>query len=202
EVEIAKRIEQGENEVLSAILSSPVAVREIIDIGERLRNHKIRVKDIVRDAEDEEHEFDEEEADRRIIRLIDRVRRLDKKNADLAEERKTAVELRRKQIDKEVSDTKLELVKTLQEMRLNKKTIDKIVQKLKNIIQKVQRAESKAVDLEKQAGATKAQLRKMVREAKDNEEAAAALAQRLGVEFTDIEDIDDTLKDAQRGVKK
>ena len=71
EVEIAKRIEEGENEILSAILSSPVAVREIIDIGERLRNHKIRVKDIVRDAEDEEHEFDEEEADRRIIRLID-----------------------------------------------------------------------------------------------------------------------------------
>jgi RNA polymerase primary sigma factor len=206
EVEIAKRIEEGENEVLASILNSPIAVREIIDIGERLRNHKIRVKDIVRDAEDEEHEFDEEEADRRIIRLIDRVRRLDKKNADLAEERRTAVEVRRKQIDKEVSDTKLELVKTLQEMRLNKKTIDKIVQKLKNIIQKVQRAESKAVNLEKQTGTTKAQLRRMVREAKGNEEAAAELARRLGVEVaaieTEIEDIDGALRDAQRGVKK
>jgi RNA polymerase primary sigma factor len=99
EVEIAKRIEEGENEVLTAILSSPIAVREIIDIGERLRNHKIRVKDIVRDAEDEEHEFDEEEADRRIIRLIDRVRRLDKKNAEVVEERKTAVDARKKLID-------------------------------------------------------------------------------------------------------
>src|SRR6185436_18745386 len=133
EVEIAKRIEQGENEVLSAILSSPVAVREIIDIGERLRNHKIRVKDIVRDAEDEEHEFDEEEADRRIIRLIDKVKRLDKKNNELHEERRGAVDVRRKAIDKEVFDNKKELVKTLQEMRLNKKTIDKIVTKLKSI---------------------------------------------------------------------
>jgi RNA polymerase primary sigma factor len=202
EVEIAKRIEEGENEILASILNSPIAVREIIDIGERLRNHKIRVKDIVRDAEDEEHEFDEEEADRRIIRLIDRVKRLDKKNVDLAEERRSAVDPRRKLIDKEVVETKLELVKTLQEMRLNKKTIDKIVQKLKNIIQKVQRAESKAVDLEKQAGATKAQLRKMVREAKDNDEAAAELASRLGMDASDILDIDETLKDAQRGVRK
>ncbi len=202
EVEIAKRIEEGENEILESILNSPIAVREIIDIGERLRNHKIRVKDIVRDAEDEEHEFDEEEADRRIIRLIDRVKRLDKKNADLLEERRSAVDARKKQIDKEVSETKGELVKTLQEMRLNKKTIDKIVQKLKNIIQKVQRAESRAVDLEKQAGATKAQLRKMVREAKDNEEVAAELAGRLGMDASDILDIDETLKDAQRGVKK
>jgi RNA polymerase primary sigma factor len=202
EVEIAKRIEEGENEILASILNSPIAVREIIDIGERLRNHKIRVKDIVRDAEDEEHEFDEEEADRRIIRLIDRVKRLDKKNMDLAEERRTAVDIRKKLIDKEVLDTKTELVKTLQEMRLNKKTIDKIVQKLKNIIQKVQRAESKAVDLEKQTGTTKAQLRKMVREAKDNEEVAADLANRLGMDASEILDIDETLKDAQRGVKK
>src|SRR6185295_18870565 len=165
-----------------------------------------RVKDIVRDAEDEEHEFDEEEADRRIIRLIDRVKRLDKKNVDLTEERRTAIDVRKKLIDKEVAETKGELVKTLQEMRLNKKTIDKIVQKLKNIIQKVQRAESKAVNLEKQTGTTKAQLRRMVREAKGNGEAAAELARRLGVDLTtietEIEDIDGTLRDAQRGVKK
>jgi RNA polymerase primary sigma factor len=90
EVEIAKRIEEGENEVLAAILGSPVAVREIIDVGERLRSHKIRVKDIVRDAEDEEQEFDEEEADRRIIRLIDRVKRLDKKALELLVERENA----------------------------------------------------------------------------------------------------------------
>ena len=45
----------------------------------KLRKHKIRVKDIIRDAEDDDQEFDEEEADRRIIRLIDKVKRLDKK---------------------------------------------------------------------------------------------------------------------------
>src|SRR6185436_14685808 len=95
-----------------------------------------------------------------------------------------------------------ELVKTLQEMRLNKKTIDKIVQKLKNIIQKVQRAESKAVDLEKQAGATKAQLRKMVREAKDNEEAAVELANRLGMDASDILALDKRLREGKRASGK
>jgi RNA polymerase primary sigma factor len=199
EVEIAKRIEEGENEVLAAILNSPVAVREIIDIGERLRNHKIRVKDIVRDAEDEEHEFDEEEADRRIIRLIDRVKRLDKKNQDLGEERKTAVEARRKLIDKEVSDNKKELVKTLQEMRLNKKTIDKIVAKLKTMIEKVHRAQGKALEIERSTGASKSELKKMLREAKDDPQAEKALARKLGVE---LDDMDQALKSAQKGVKK
>jgi RNA polymerase primary sigma factor len=202
EVEIAKRIEEGENEILSAILSSPVAVREIIEIGERLRNHKIRVKDIVRDAEDEEHEFDEEEADRRIIRLIDRVKRLDKKNAELIEERKTAVDTRRKLIDKELSENKKELVKTLQEMRLNKKTIDKIVMKLKAMIDRVHRAQGRVFELERITGIGKAELKKMMREAKEDPEAFTALAKKLGIDVAELEMMDETLKSAQKGVRK
>ena len=202
EVEIAKRIEEGENEILSAILSSPVAVREIIEIGERLRNHKVRVKDIVRDAEDEEHEFDEEEADRRIIRLIDRVKRLDKKNQELLEERKAAVEVRRKLIDKELSENKKELVKTLQEMRLNKKTIDKIVSKLKAMIDRVHRAQGRVFELERITGIGKSELKKLMREAKDDPEAFAALAKKLGIDVAELDMMDETLKTAQKGVRK
>ncbi len=134
EVEIAKRIEQGEHAVLAAILNSPIAVREIVDLGDKLRKHKIRVKDIIRDAEDDDQEFDEEEADRRIIRLIDKVKRLDKKHLDLLEERKVKTDGKRKTIDNEIESTKEELVQTLEEMRLNRKTIDKIVLKLKSLI--------------------------------------------------------------------
>ena len=96
EVEIAKRIEQGEHMILSAILSSPVAVHEIIDLGDKLRKHKIRVKDIIRDADDDNAEFDEEEADRRIIRLIDKVKHLDKVAQDLQEQRESAAATKKK----------------------------------------------------------------------------------------------------------
>src|SRR6185295_8478069 len=194
--------EEGENEVLASILNSPIAVREIIEIGERLKNHKIRVKDIVRDAEDEEHEFDEEEADRRIIRLIERVKRLDKKNQDIIEERKTASETRRKAIDKEISDNKKELVKALQEMRLNKKTIDKIVGKLKSMIERVHRAQGKALELEKVAGASRRDIAKWLREAKDDPQAENALAKKLGISREDLESVDEALRSAQKGVKK
>jgi RNA polymerase primary sigma factor len=202
EVEIAKRIEEGENEVLSAILSSPIAVREIIDIGERLRAHKIRVKEIVRDAEDEEHEFDEEEADRRIIRLIDRVKRLDKKNNELVEERRAALEPRKKLIDKELSENKKELVKTLQEMRLNKKTIDKIVSKLKAMIERIHRAQGKVVELEKVTGTNKAELKRMIREAKSDPKAEDALAKKLGIDRGELDEMDEALRNAQKGMRK
>ena len=139
--------------VLAAILNSPVAVREIIDLGDKLRKHKIRVKDIIRDAEDDNAEFDEEEADRRILRLIDKVKHLDKVAQDLDEERcRRAPPSRKKGIEGEIDANRQKMVETLEEMRLNKKTIDKVVAKLRGLIQKIERAESGIVEIAKRAG--------------------------------------------------
>ena len=179
EVEIAKRIERGENEILESILNSPVAVREILEIGEKLKAKKIRVKDIIRDAEDEEHEFDEEEADRRIIRLVDRVRRIDRKNIELLEERRGATDSRKRQIDKEIAENKRELVKALQEMRLNKKTIDRIVLKLKSLIERVFRAQGRPIVLDGPIAGSKSELRKLLREARNAPSMDADLGERM-----------------------
>jgi RNA polymerase primary sigma factor len=61
EVEIAKRIEEGEKEILAAVLSSSIAIREILDLGERLRKGKIRVREIIKDQGDESQAEAEEE---------------------------------------------------------------------------------------------------------------------------------------------
>jgi RNA polymerase primary sigma factor len=144
EVEIAKRIEEGENEVLDAILGSPLAVREIIAIGEQLRSHRLRVKEIIRDTEEDDHEFDEEEADRWLMRLIDKVKRSDKKNQTLRDETKGAGEARKKQIVLDLKANHEEAAKTLHEMRLNKKIIDRMVSRLKTLHSKMNRAAAEA----------------------------------------------------------
>jgi RNA polymerase primary sigma factor len=186
EVEIAKRIEQGEHMVLSAILNSPVAVREIIDLGDKLRKHKIRVKDIIRDADDENAEFDEEEADRRILRLIDKVKHLEKVAADLKEALATCAASRKKGIEAEAEANQQKMVETLEEMRLNKKTIDKVVAKLRSLIQKIERAESGVVDLAKRAAVEADVLRKEARQARGDANAERKYKRKYGVTPDDV----------------
>jgi RNA polymerase primary sigma factor len=181
EVEIAKRIEQGEHMILGAILNSPVAVREIIDLGDKLRKHKIRVKEIIRDAEDEDREFDEEEADRRILRLIDKVKHLDKVAQDLLAALETCAASRKKGVEGEIEQNRAKMVETLEEMRLNKKTIDKIVMKLRSLIQKVERAESGTSELEKRTGVDKDLLRKEARAAKVDVQAERRFKRKHGI---------------------
>jgi RNA polymerase primary sigma factor len=72
EVEIAKRIEEGEKEVLASVLASSIAIKEILDLGERLRKGKIRVREIVKDAgEESSAEGEPEEAEEVEVEAAD-----------------------------------------------------------------------------------------------------------------------------------
>ena len=186
EVEIAKRIEQGEHQVLGAILNSPVAVREIIDLGDKLRKRKIRVKEIIRDADDEDREFDEEEADRRILRLIDKVKHTDKVTQDLKEQLETCAQSRKKGIEAEIDGNRGKMVETLEEMRLNKKTIDRVVQKLRGLIQKIERAESGSTEMAKRTGVDNEVLRKEARAAKGDANGERRFKRKHGVTVEEV----------------
>src|ERR1700678_3871263 len=85
EVEIAKRIEDGERKMLQAVLNSSVAVEELIAIGDRLRHGKIRVKDVVKDIDEDEAEFNEQFYVDRVCKIIDKVRKLQRDTEKLEE---------------------------------------------------------------------------------------------------------------------
>src|SRR5512147_43174 len=56
EVEIAKRIEEGERDVASVILNTPITVKEVISLGERLKKFHITAAEISKEVEEEELE--------------------------------------------------------------------------------------------------------------------------------------------------
>ena len=80
EVEIAKRIEAGEKEVINAVLDSPLTIKEIIQFGERLGSKKIKAKEIAQDLDEEEYFLEEEFNIQRILALIEQIKKLDEKN--------------------------------------------------------------------------------------------------------------------------
>src|SRR5918992_5049155 len=62
EVEIAKKIEVGEKKVIEEVLSSPLALTYILDLGEKLAQHEIRVREIIKEeGEEDSEDFEDEE---------------------------------------------------------------------------------------------------------------------------------------------
>lgn len=82
EVEIAKRIEEGEKEIAKAVLPAPITIREIISIGEGLRLNHISLREVIRGLDDEETDIDEEQY-KKVLSLIKRIIRRERKNLEL-----------------------------------------------------------------------------------------------------------------------
>ena len=78
EVTIARRIEEGEHAVLCVALTTPVGLRHVIGLAERLKAGEVRLRDLVRDETDEDGEPLEDEARqrRRFLAQVARIRRM------------------------------------------------------------------------------------------------------------------------------
>ena len=75
EVEIAKRIEHGQKVVLKALSRSPLVVRELLAIGDKLKKDQIYIRDIVTFNDDELTEERLEEKKEAVQEVIESIRR-------------------------------------------------------------------------------------------------------------------------------
>ncbi len=203
EVEIAKRIEEGERRMLQAVLNSFVAVEELIDLGERLKKGKVRVKDVVKDVNDEEGEFDEQWHTDRVVKVIDKVRRLQREIEKCHEKlsAKGQSEVKKKKVRDQISAHQDGMFEELADLRLAKPRVDNMVAKLKALVVKLDSAESDVFESERRTGLPLRELRKTMREAKSIPTKRTALERRSRMTLEDLEELDKAVKAAQKRVK-
>ncbi|WP_163861717.1 RNA polymerase sigma factor RpoD [Myxococcus eversor] len=225
EVEIAKRIEEGEKEVLRALLACKVAVEEILDIGNKLKTAKLRVRDVIKDAPEEAQAEGAEEAPEevgegdapaqlaqselnkieQICKQIERFRKF-AKDCDVLEEelisKKKLTEVRKKELKQEMKDLRTKMMEVLEEMRLNKKQVDRIVVNLKGLIERVEKAEDELRDLERRYGISMKELRPQLKESRENPNIGKKLQKQLNLTPEQLEVLDRDVRTAVRKIKK
>jgi len=231
EVEIAKRIEEGEKEVLRALLSCRVAVADILDIGNRLKNGKLRVRDVIKDAPEEaqseegeaevEVEATEETAEgesapqqlaqselnkiEQISKQIERIRKYAKDCEVLEVElngKKKLSDVKRKELKQEMKDLRTKMMEVLEEMRLNKKQVDRIVANLRQLIERVEKAEAELREVERRYGVPMDSLRELLRAAKEEPDSAKKAMRQLNVTSEHMEALDRDVRTATRNIKR
>jgi RNA polymerase primary sigma factor len=201
EVEIAKRIEDGERKMLQAVLNSSVAVEELIAIGERLRQGKIRVKDVVKDIDEDEAEFNEQFYVDRVCKIIDKVKKLQRDTEKLEEKLEDGgSEGKKKKVKEATKANRAQMFEELSDLRLNKPTVDRIVAQLKNIIVKLDKAESEIRDCERRAALTASEIRKTLREMRAVPARARVVGKKTGLTVQDFEEMEELIKTAMRKV--
>ena len=136
EVELAKKIERGEMRIVEALIQSPLALRELVALGDELAEGRLRVRDVTRSPIEGDAPEDEEEAAMKILRLFEPVRAL----ATARPRRRGAQPARAVRERARVA---------LEEVRLTRGMLDRVVRRLRARIsaEAADRAEAAGEDL-------------------------------------------------------
>ncbi|GHU92243.1 RNA polymerase sigma factor RpoD [Deltaproteobacteria bacterium] len=186
EVVIAKKIEMGEQEVLYALAEVPVAVEELINVGEDLRQNRIKLKDVVKTIEEDDPSEDEMNQRTRVILLLDEIKQTFKKKRKIYKKLDECATLERRvtAIQKEIISYKEKIVTRLRDIKLEKKLIDRISETVEDYVRQMHNCQRDLSAYILSTGRTQAEIQAMFSglEKRDINPADAAKDLKLSVD--------------------
>ena len=179
EVDIAKRIEQGEIEVLDSVLGTTICLAEILELGDRLKKGKIRVKEIVKENEPGEDgqtiEFDEPKVTERALRIMTDLKSLRDR---LDEQIKKSSKTKSVEHEERIAELRGEIVNLLRDLKINKRQIDRIVQRIKVLVRRISKAEFELANIERITKELSHQVLAELRAARDSNDRMLVLSRK------------------------
>jgi RNA polymerase primary sigma factor len=192
EVEIAKRIESGQQEVLSVVLNSPIAIGEILDLGSTLREGRTEIREMTNDIDDEETNVEEEQLHKkRVLNLINKIRR-GKENLRLLQGRLCGRKKgsSKKKIQEQIWKKQAEIFNAFKRINLRQEQIDKIVQKLRQWDIRMDKVQKEVKKYEEDLGISIQEARKFLRITKKKKKKKFLhFSSKGGLKIRDLEEM-------------
>jgi RNA polymerase primary sigma factor len=202
EVEIAKRIEDGKHEVINALLESPVGIKEFITLGEKFQQGIVKLREIVRDSDDEEPFIETEAHRKKVTQLFLEVKTIYEKNIKLQEKLgQDLVAARKKKIKDQIDENKHRIVERLKELRLDKRQIDRVVNKLRAFADRIEKGEAEIREAVKKVSIPLTDLKKPLRKFKQDGQSRS-LMRLTGLSKEELLELDRRVRNGERKVRR
>jgi RNA polymerase primary sigma factor len=161
EVAIAKRIERGQLKVLKTITRSPIILKELLGVGEDLRRGTRSIKEIVQFDDEELTEEKIEAKTRETLKQIDKIGKLYLQSVKQAEK----LENTQRSNKRAYLHARFALGRTRVEMSVRVRDFDfnlfekkRLIDKMRQTVERVQSLEREIVKLERRVEASKAEV--------------------------------------------
>jgi len=127
EVEIAKKIETGEQEVLHALLETKAGVECIINLGTDIENGAIRPKYVLRDIDEGDTYVDEMVQTEKFLETIRIIKRIDEENREYREKLFSQIDQdEQRRLRRNIARRTTKIFEALKDWRLEASVIDEI----------------------------------------------------------------------------
>ncbi len=145
EVEIAKRIEQGEKEVLAKLLECYVGIEYIIDIGESLKNRTVKLREVINDLEDDYNSYYKQLGEKKeaLISVIDQIKQVyeDLSRKKIERTKKGISESKKKKLSTAIKNSHNKAIGLVGSFRLEKRQLELMVEQFRKQISEIRESE-------------------------------------------------------------
>ena len=159
EVAIAKRIERGQLLVLKTITRAPLILKELLQVGEDLRNGSRSIKEIVQFDDEELTEEKIEQKTKETLKQIDKVAKLYLLAIKQAQKLEKVPRSKKRpylHARYAVARTRVEMSKRFRELDFNSLEKKRLIDKIRQTVERVHFLEREEVKLERRVEASKA----------------------------------------------
>ncbi len=204
EVDIAKRIEEGEKNTLEMFLKCRVGVEYIIDLGEKLKTGEVKLKNIINDPDYEENHAQIGEKKEHLIKLIDEIKVLYNDYGKIKNEitKKSCTAARKKKLLDKQTKIFNQIVDMIYGFKLEKGQLDKMMDMLHKMVIDCEKAERQLTDcVIKNGGKSLTYIKKCImgipKSAKDND-----IVTPLKRKKSELISLKNELNEAQKTIKE
>jgi len=159
EVAIAKRIERGQLLVLKTITRAPLILKELLKVGEDLRNGSRSIKEIVQFDDEELTEEKIEAKTKETLKEIDKIAKLYLQSMKLAAKLERVPKSKKRPYLRAryaVARTRVEMSQLVREIDFNPLEKKRLIDKIHQTVERVHFLEREIVKLERRVDASKA----------------------------------------------
>nr|WP_319493127.1 RNA polymerase sigma factor RpoD [uncultured Desulfobacter sp.] len=136
EIEIAKKIEVGERDVLRAMLDCPLALNTIFMYGKKMEEKAMRPKHVLRDVDEGDGVVDEVTKQEKFLESLSRIRELHVQNQTFRDELESTRKGTKKYstLGEQIAGNTEEIFELLKSWRFESNVIDNIEKSIRNTI--------------------------------------------------------------------
>jgi RNA polymerase primary sigma factor len=133
EVEVAKKIENGQQELLRMVLGCPISIKEIVTLGKALRSGRTKISEVTNEIEEEETNPKAERLQKmRVLHLIERIRKEGNKVQLLRKKLKSIKrKSSRKKVEGELAKKQAQILDAFKRINLREEQVNRVIQRLK-----------------------------------------------------------------------
>ena len=204
EVTLAKRIEDGEREIVSSVKSCSIALDDLFALGDKLKAGEIQVRDVIKDLDEDSTEEEEKAALEKVLRIILRISRTRQSAVEIEQSlRKGGLrEKERIALKTKYASFNERVAESIQEIHLKERQIEIIGDKIRRFADRIEAAEGRIRDCCDRLRKPEKEIVLLFKEIRAKKDGLAKAASKYHLKKEKLLEIEETLKESRAVIRK